>query len=154
MIPKVVLLESSLVLVALTGALVLSMGAVRVEVQSKTPGGEHIHLIAPAVLLPVGAMLIPSENVRQASRELQSWLPTIHAASEELVRSPDATFVQVDNRHEHLKIAKIGGALVIDVDNEGETVHISVPLRAAAYTCNRLAKEAQAEHEAPARHPI
>jgi hypothetical protein len=154
MIPKLAFLEFSVAVVALTGALVCSMGAVRVEVRSKTPGGEHFRLIAPAVVLPVGAMLVPTGKIREASRQLQPWLPTIQAATEELMHCPDATFVQVDNRIEHVKIAKVGGALVIDVDDEGETVHVSVPLRAAAYACNHLAAETQAEPGATGRQPI
>jgi hypothetical protein len=154
MTPKVAILGALVALVTVTGAFVCSMGAVRVEVRSKSPRGEHIRVIAPAMVLPVGAMLVPKEKVREASRQLQPWLPTIRAATDELLRCPDGPLVQVDNRHEHVKIAKISDALVIDVDDETETVHVSVPLRAAAYACNRLAAEAQAEHDATTGKPI
>jgi hypothetical protein len=154
MTPNVAILGASVTLITMTGAFVCSMGAVRVEVQSKSPGGEHIYVIAPAMVLPVGAMLVPKEKIREASRQLQPWLPTIRAATEELLRCPDGPLVQVDNRHEHVKIAKVNDALVIDVDDETETVHVSVPLRAAAYGCSRLADEAQAEHEATPGQPI
>jgi hypothetical protein len=154
MTPKLAILGASVALVTVTGAFVCSMGALRVNVQSKSPGGEHIRVIAPAMVLPIGAMLVPKEKVREASRELQPWLPTIRAATEELLRCPDGPLVQVDKRREHVKIAKVNDALVIDVDDEMETVHVSVPLRAAAYACSRLASEAQAEHEATPAQPI
>ena len=152
MVPKLFFLESAAVFTVLAGALVFSLGTVRVEVRSKAPGGEHIHIIAPAVLLPVGAMLVPADKIRQASRDIRPWLPTIQAATEELLRTPDATLVQVDNRREHVRIDKVGENLVIDVDDQGETVHVSVPLRAAAYVCKDLAGKALAEAEA-AEHP-
>ena len=151
---KMVFLGASLALILLAGALVCSLGVLRVEVQSKTPGGQHLRLMAPAIVLPLGALLVPRIKVRAASRDLQPWLPTIQAATEELIRCPDAALVQVDNPREHVSIVKAGGALVIDVDEAGETVHVSVPLRAAAYACTRLAKDVQAEPEATGRHPI
>jgi len=154
MTPQMAFFGTSVAFVALTGAFVGSMGAVRVEVKSKEPGGEHVRIIAPAVLLPLGAMLVPKAKIQEAAHDLQPWLPTVRAAAEELLRCPDGPLVQVDNRHEHVKIAKVGDALVIDVDDTGETVHIAVPLRAAAYACNRLAEEALAEPEATRRQPI
>jgi hypothetical protein len=154
MTPKMAFLGTTVAFVALTGAFLSSMGAVRVEVKSKQPGGEHVRVIAPGVLLPLGAMLVPKAKIHEAAHELQPWLPTVRAATEELLRCPDGPLMQIDNRQEHVKIAKIGDALVIDVDDAGETVHVTVPLRAAAYACNRLAEEAQAEPEATGRQPI
>jgi hypothetical protein len=127
---------------------------VHVRVIENGEDGEHVRVIAPGVLLPLGAMLVPKAKIHEAAHELQPWLPTVRAATEELLRCPDGPLVQIDNRQEHVKIAKIGDALVIDVDDAGETVHVTVPLRAAAYACNRLAEEAQAEPEATGRQPI
>jgi hypothetical protein len=154
MTPKMAFLGTLVAFVALTGAFLASMGAVRVEVNSKEPGGEHVHVIAPAVLLPLGAMLVPKARIHEAAHDLQRWLPTIRVATEELLRCPDGLLVQVDSRHEHVRVAKVADALVIDVDDAGETVHVTVPLRAAAYACNRLAYEAQGEPEATGRQPI
>jgi hypothetical protein len=81
-------------------------------------------------------------------------LPTIQAANDELLRCPDGVLVQVDDSHEHVKIAKVNGALVIDVDDQSETVHVSVPLRAAAYACDRLARGVPAGPEATPDHSI
>lgn len=139
---KVVLLEFSIAAAALTGAFVCSMGAVHVEVRSKKPGGEHIGLIAPAMVLPVGAMMVPRAKIREAAVELRPWLPTLQAVTEQLLHTADATFVQIDNRREHVRIAKLNDALVIDVDDQEETVHVSVPLRAAVFACHRLAEKA------------
>jgi hypothetical protein len=154
MTPKMAFLGAFVAFLALTSAFLFSMGLVRVEVNSKQPGGEHVHIIAPAVLLPVGAMFIPQRKIHAAAHDLQEWLPTVRAAATELLRCPDGPLVQVDSRNEHVKIAKVGDSLVIDVDDPGETVHATVPLRAAAYACNRLADEAQAEPEATGRQPI
>ena len=152
MILLMALQEALLVCVVLVSAAFISMGAMRVEVRSKTPGGEHLRLIAPASVLPAGAMLVPRARVGEAAHQLQAWIPTIQAASEELTHCPDATLVEVDSRDDHVKIAKIGGALVLDVDNQREVVHVSVPLRAAASACYHLAEKTQAKSLARA-HP-
>jgi len=140
--------------IVLAGALVGSMGAVHIEVKPKKPGGEHIWVVAPAILLPAGAMVVPKAKVRQASREIRQWLPAIRAAVNELGRCPDGPFVQVDDRHEHVRIVKIDGALVIDVDDETETVHVSIPLSAAAYACDRLVEVAETPDDSPRSQPI
>jgi len=150
MTPKMVFLAA----MVLIGALVGSMGMLHVEVKPKHPGGEHVWFVAPAILLPAGAFVVPREKVLEASRELREWLPTIRAAANELEQCPNGPFVQVDDRHEHVQIAKRGEALVIDVDDESETVHVSVPLAAAAYAVDRLAEEAESAPHTASHQPI
>jgi hypothetical protein len=148
MTPKLAILA----VLAAFGAFVCSMGAVHVEVRSKSPQGDHLRVIVPAMVLPAAALLVPKDKIREVSRELRQWLPAIQAASEELLRCPDGPLVEVDDRHEHVKIAKIEGTLVVDVDDQTETVHVSLPLLAATYACSRLASDAEAAKEAkPAR---
>jgi hypothetical protein len=138
MTPKAGILAASVSLVALTGAFVYEQGAVRVEVREKARGGEHIRLAVPALVAPIAARLVPREKLRRASRDLQQWLPAIEVASEELLRCPDGPLVEVDSRTEHVRIAKQGDSLVVDVDDPGETVHVSFPLRMLAYTASQL----------------
>ena len=121
------------------GALVVyNEGAVRVDVQEKT--GNHVHLIVPAAVAPLAAALIPRSKLHEARYQIRPWLPTIKAASQELQRCPDGPLVEVDNRHEHVRIFKMQGSLFIDVDSEEETVHVSFPLEAAADTVSQLAR--------------
>jgi hypothetical protein len=138
MTPKAGILTAAASLLALTSALVYEQGAVRVEVQEKARDGEHIRLALPALAVPIAARLVPREKLREASRDLQQWLPAIEAASEELLRCPDGPLVEVDSRREHVRIVKQGDSLVIDVDDPGETVHVSFPLRMLAYTASQL----------------
>jgi len=138
MTPKAILLQGAAGMLVFTGAFVYHVGAVWVDVREKAPNGEHVRLVVPAVLAPVGAMLVPKAKLQEAPPELQEWLPVIEAASEELAHCPDGPLVEVDSRHEHVRIAKVGGSLVIDVDSDHETVHVSIPLKAVAYTARQL----------------
>jgi hypothetical protein len=122
------------------GVLVYNEGAVRVDVREKTGDRQHIHLIVPAVLLPVAVRLVPRAKLHDARHEIRPWLPTIKAASAELARCPDGPLVEVDSRREHVRIHKLGMSLFIAVDSDEETVLVSFPLEAAADTVSQLAR--------------
>ena len=120
--------------------IVCSEGAVRVDVREKSGDGKHVHLILPAAIAPVAAFMIPRARLRDARDQIRPWLPTIKAASVELERCADGPLVEVDNRHEHVRIFKLHGSVFIDVDSDEETVHVSFPLEAAADTVGQLAR--------------
>jgi hypothetical protein len=144
MTPKNAVLTGVGCVLLLIGVLVYSAGAVKVDVREKTPGGHHIWLAVPAIVVPIGARLAPKDKLRDALREARPWLPTIKVASEELVRCPDTSLVEVDNQQEHVRITKRGNALIIDVDSPEESVHVSLPLGVVAYTAGQLESEGPA----------
>lgn len=121
------------------GAFIYDMGAISIHVQEKKPGGENIRLILPAAVAPVGVWLAPKGKLREAAREAGPYLPALEAAAQELARCPDFVLVQVESPHEKVLVTKRGGHLVIDVDDENETVHVSVPLEAARLIASQLA---------------
>ena len=145
----------ALAAVMVGGAFVYDMGAVRISVQSKKPDGEHIRLIVPAVAAPIAMQFAPKRELQKAVEEAGPYLPAVRIALEELAKCPDGPLVQVTSPHEKVNIAKEGDALVIDVDDEGETVHVSVPLKAASTVIAQLesipppSREEHARHSAP-----
>lgn len=116
---------------ALAGAYVAQQGAVRVSVDEHRANGRHVHLLVPAPLVPLGMKFVSEEKLRAAAAQVRLFLPTIRVASIELARLPDCDLVEVQNAYEHVKIAKRGGSLVIDVQSPQETVHVCFPLRLA-----------------------
>lgn len=139
MSPGAIVLRGAAGMLVLAGAFVYNTGAVMVEVREKS--GKHFWLAIPAVVVPIGVKLVPKEKLRDATRELQPWLAAIQAASEELCHCQDGPLVEVDDPGEHVRIAKQGDRLVIDVDSEEETVHVSCPLGVVAYTARQLRTE-------------
>lgn len=103
-------------------------GAVRVSVVEKKSHGTNVHLIVPAVLVPMVLEFVPSHNFHRQSEETRKWLPIVKAAMRELDRCPDATLMQVTSSDENVNISKRGNSLSIDVDDPGETVHVSFPV--------------------------
>jgi hypothetical protein len=134
-------LGGALAMLVVGGVFVYNAGAVRVDVREKTRDGKHIHLVVPAVVLPVAARLVPRGKLnKDARRNIGAWLPTIKVASEELARCSDGPLVEVDSNREHVRIHKQGRSLFIAVDSEEETVRLSFPLEAAADTVSQLVR--------------
>lgn len=111
------------------GAVAFSAGAVHVYVLEKKPGGDHVNLLLPAALVPLGLRFMPAAERQRAARRLEPWLPALQAASRELARAPDFVLVEVERPRERVRIRKLGGSLLVDVDSEQETVRLSFPLK-------------------------
>jgi hypothetical protein len=120
--------------------LLCSEGLIQVKVAEKRQPADHsVYVVAPALLVPIGMHFAPKEKMAEASGEIQPWLPTIRAALAELRACDDITFVEVSNLGGQVRVAKSSGAIVVNVNNEEETVHVSVPIRAFASAVEELA---------------
>jgi len=125
---------------AVAGAGVLcSEGLVQVKVIEKQPQGVHIRMFAPAMLAPMAMHLAPRQSLAEATREIHPYLPVIRATMESLRQADDVVFVQVEGPGEHVKVQKLGGSIIVDVDDPDATVHVTAPIRAIASTMEQLA---------------
>jgi hypothetical protein len=123
----------------LGGAALSSEGFVRVEVHQKPDDGTRLSLIVPAVVVPVGLRFVPPQYLAAAAENIRPYLPVIEAAIPALEQCPDGVFVEAIDAGEHVRIAKSGVLMVVEVDDPGETVHLVVPLRAAGNTIHQIA---------------
>lgn len=121
------------------GAALCSEGFLAVKVHEKQANGANISFIAPAALVPAALEFVPSRELSQASTELRPYLPMIDAALPALEKCPDGVLVEVVDPHEHVKVAKKAGSIVVDVNDSGEIVHVAVPLRAALSSIHEIA---------------
>lgn len=125
---------------AVAAAALCSEGFIHVEVHEKQPGGTNINAVVPAALLPVTLNFVPNEHVSKASKDLREFLPMIDAAIPALEDCPDGLLVEVVDSQDHVRVAKRGGSIVVDVNDASETVHVSVPLRAAQQSIHEIAR--------------
>jgi hypothetical protein len=124
----------------LVGAAVLcSEGLVHVKVVEKQPQGFRMNVIAPAMLAPIAVHFTPSRDLAQAARQIQPYIPAIRAALDGLRNSEDVALVEVKEPGEHVHVSKSGGSIVVDVDGNDATVHVSTPIRAVSSTVEQLA---------------
>lgn len=125
---------------AVAGAGVLcSEGMIEVKVVERQPEVHHVYVIAPAMLVPIGMHFAPQRDLSRAAAQIRPWLPTIRAALDQLRESDDVTLVEVKEPGEHVRVAKEGSSIVVDVQDEDETVHVSTPIRAISSTIEQLA---------------
>jgi hypothetical protein len=125
--------------VVTAGALISSEGFVSVRVHEKKPDGTHLSLIVPAALLNGGLHFVPKDHLQEAGEKVQPWLPTIHAAIDAMKSEGDTTFVEVREENQHVTVATHNGSIVVDVDDDGETVYVSTPLRAIDNAIDQIA---------------
>lgn len=124
---------------AVAGAALSSEGFIHIKVHEKQPDGTNVSLVVPAAIVPVALHFVPREHLNGAPKELEEILPVIDAAIPALENSPDGVLVDVVDRTDHVLITKSGRSVVIDVNDTGETVHVSVPLRAAQSALHQIA---------------
>jgi hypothetical protein len=121
------------------GAALSSEGFIHVKVHEKGPNGHNINLIVPAAAVPVTLRSLPREHLAEASENLRPYLAIIDAAIPALEDCPDGVLVEVTDENEHVVVSKSGGSLVIDVNDDDDVVHVSVPLRAAQSSIHEIA---------------
>ena len=125
---------------ALAGAgLICSEGMIEVNVVEKQPEAHHVYVLAPAMLVPMTMHFIPSRKLGRAASEIKPWMPTIRAALEQLRAGEDVTLVEVREPGQHVLVAKSGGAVVVDVTDKDDIVHVSAPIRAIESTVEQVA---------------
>lgn len=119
--------------------LICSEGMIEVNAVEKQPEAHHVYVLAPAALVPMAVHFVPSRKFGHASAELQPWMPTIHAALDQLREIDDVTLVDVTEPGQHVVVSKKGGSVVVDVNDPDETVHVSAPIRAISSTIEQVA---------------
>lgn len=103
-------------------------GVMSVRIDEKQAGGQHMHLVIPAALLPIAARFVPERHLRHAATNAAPLLPALAVASKELGRLSDAELVRVDKIDQRVPLATENGDIVIDVSEPGKKVHVRCPL--------------------------
>jgi hypothetical protein len=119
--------------------MICSEGMIEVNVVERHPETHHVFVIAPAMLAPIAAHFIPRDKLGDAAQQLRPYMPTIRAALGQLQECDDFILVDVQDHGQHVEVQKLGGSLVIDVNDQDDTVHVSTPVRAISSTLEQLA---------------
>ncbi|HZQ21119.1 MAG TPA: hypothetical protein VFA90_20780 [Terriglobales bacterium] len=127
--------------VLVAGAAVSSEGFIQVKVHEKQPDGTNINLFVPAALATTALHFVPTHDLKaRDSQELRQCLPIIDAAIPVLRDAPDGVLVEVVDEHDHVLVQKLGGSVVVDVNDDEDVVHVSVPLGAAQHAIHEIAE--------------
>lgn len=137
------------VALAFTGTIVLASvytfhdGVLRVDVDTKQGESHHVHIWAPAAVVPMVMHFVPDRHLKHAASEVEPFLPTIRAAMTELRNYPEAEFVNVHDRDGHVVIGMHEGKLVMDVDQLDARVHVACPVAMIEDVTTQLASRPQ-----------
>jgi hypothetical protein len=128
--------------IVLAGAYTMREGVIRVDVDEYRADGPHLHLWLPAAAVPMAMHFVPSKYLRHVSEQARQALPVLHAIVKELKKYPDADFVEVVDRDQHVRVRTHGGKLQIDVDAPDQKVHVLCPLSAIEDVTSQLEEHA------------
>jgi hypothetical protein len=103
-------------------------GTIRVDVDEFQGDGTHVHVWAPAAVVPMALHFVPDRKLAKVYDHAEDWAPIAHIAVDEMRRYPNTTFVEVQNSQEHVKISTVGRKIQVDVEAPEESIHVAVPL--------------------------
>ena len=131
------LVVGSVSTVAALAAVVYHSGTVDVEVFQQD--GEHVSISVPSTLVTAAVKLVPGRVFADAADEIGPYWPACRAACRELVRAPDGVYVSVTGPDVEVRVAKEDDRLRIDVQDGGDRVHVSVPVKSVLALVDKLA---------------
>lgn len=114
--------------VLLAGTYTFREGLVRVDVDETHAHGSHVHVWAPAAVIPMAVHFVPRSKMEEAGERAGQYMPIVHAIAKELQKYPEAELVEVRDGNDHVHIRTHNGTLLIDVEEPGEHVHVACPL--------------------------
>lgn len=127
--PTKLLVGVLLIPVLLLGMVVSADYAV-VDVREGGPDGMHLIIPVPLVLARVALTFAPEDVQYVPCPEISEYIPAIRRAVGELRATRDGVLVSVEERDETVLIRKVGENIEIDVEEDSEEVHVTIPLDA------------------------
>jgi hypothetical protein len=123
----------------IAGVYTFREGTIRVDVDEYREGGAHVHVWAPAAVVPMALHFVPDDKIREVTDHANEWAPLVRIAAKELRKYPNTTFVEVEDGDDHVKVSTVGAKIQVDVTNPEENVHVTVPLAMVEYVIAQIA---------------
>lgn len=114
-------------------ATVAATGTVSVSVEQPGPDGVDLWVPVPALLVDLAVFatprLVPENELAEARRQVEPYLPALEAFARELEACPDGVLVEVKSRDEHIVVSKTWRSFHVEVDSPDGHVEVKVPAR-------------------------
>lgn len=133
-----VLMGAYLVLFGAVAFMIYETGLIVVDVKNKV-SGHRVLVPVPMMLVDTAMSFVPPHVLREADLKSEVDLKYVHAATQALSDCPDATFVEVETKEDHVVIAKRGDNLTVNVETPEDHVYLRVPVRGVDRVITRLA---------------
>jgi hypothetical protein len=119
--------------VAAAGAYTFHDGVAQVQVDDNH--GTHVHIWAPAAIVPMAMHIAPlamhvapRRDLHKFPREAQQAIPLLRVLAKELENYPNTEFVEVRDSDTHVLVRTVGKKVVVDVVDPENKVHVVCPL--------------------------
>jgi hypothetical protein len=112
--------------VAAAGAYTLHDGIAQVQVDDNH--GTHVHVWAPAAIVPMAMHVIPKRELHKFPHDAQQAIPILRVLAKELGNYPNTEFVEVRDSDTHVVVRTVGSKVVVDVVDPENKVHVVCPL--------------------------
>jgi hypothetical protein len=112
--------------IAAAGAYTLHDGIAQVQVDDNH--GTHVHIWAPAAIVPMAMHVVPARELHKFPHEAQQAIPILRVLSKELEKYPNTEFVEVRDSDTHVRVRTVGSKVVVDVVDPDNKVHVVCPL--------------------------
>ncbi|MFH1278153.1 MAG: hypothetical protein ABIK65_07220 [Candidatus Eisenbacteria bacterium] len=128
--------------VSLTGAAIATSIAGRgmIEVEVREACGTDVRFSVPVSFLLLALPFMPSEAYEGMPPEAVRYMGAVRIVGDELEKMPDFTMVEVESPGHRVLVRKLGKRLVVDVDDGGDVVHVSIPIGAVERVAKRIEK--------------
>ena len=103
-------------------------GYIDIRVQENYGHGTDVQMRIPAALVQAGLPLLPKIRCGDDRREMEQNARLVRRVLREVADMPDANLVTVRSDDEHVRITKQGRMLEIQVEGDGDSVHLTVPI--------------------------
>jgi hypothetical protein len=112
--------------VAAAGVYTLHDGVAQVDVDDHH--GTHVHIWAPAAIVPMAMHVVPKRELHKFPHEAQQAIPILRVVAKELENYPNTEFVEVRDSNTHVRVRTVGTKVVVDVVDPETKVHVACPL--------------------------
>jgi hypothetical protein len=112
--------------IAAAGAYTLHDGIAQVQVDDNH--GTHVHIWAPAAIVPMALHVVPTRELHKFPHEAQQAIPILRVLTKELEKYPNTEFVEIRDSDTHVRVRTVGSKVVVDVVDPENKVHVVCPL--------------------------
>jgi hypothetical protein len=98
------------------------------SVQVDDNHGTHVHVWAPAAIVPLAMHVVPKRELHKFPHEAQQAIPMLRVLAKELENYPNSEFVEVRDADTHVRVRTVGSKVVVDVVDPENKVHVACPL--------------------------
>jgi hypothetical protein len=135
-------------LISVVSLAVYQSGFLIVNVRDQETG-KHFLAPVPMFAINLAMEMIPDYRLQRFSANLPTPALQLERAGKNLLDCPDGVFVEIDNQHDHVRVEKRNGNMILSANTPDKNVFIQVPIASTTRALARIVQvsESQSKRE-------